>query len=332
MRHAFHTIVLGLASFAAVLTSAPSPSVAAAADRPARALIQPFPRAKQVEQSTRAYEDYWMALGRLTGEGQAERAEAIGGRWIHSAYLTPAGHTVAEVVRYYEKQIAMAGLEVVYSCRGTECGEGGRRNNGDWWPLSDHRGFLVARQQRPTGDLWVSVHVHSRLPKSPVRQEVDVIEASRPTPPPPPRDERDVATLEKELRADGRVVLRSVEFEDRHPRVTPGSEEVLGAVADLMTRHPELRLYVVVHDDDTGSARASLKETKKRAEAIVSLLNRQHGVSSKRLEAVGAGPYSPVASNSTEEGRAMNRRVVLVQQGLGRPGVAAVDAGGSRLR
>jgi outer membrane protein OmpA-like peptidoglycan-associated protein len=44
------------------------------------------------------------------------------------------------------------------------------------------------------------------------------------------------------------------------------------------------------------------------------VLNTQYGVAADRLQAFGAGPYSPLASNDSEDGKALNRRVELVKQ------------------
>ncbi len=54
--------------------------------------------------------------------------------------------------------------------------------------------------------------------------------------------------------------------------------------------------------------------SKRRAEAVVKELVERYGIKSDRLRAFGVGPLAPVASNSTEEGRAKNRRVELVEQ------------------
>src|SRR5262249_19627049 len=154
--------------------------------------------------------------------------------------------------RHYEQQVTKAGLEVVYSCSGTECGEGGRKTNGDWWELSDNRRYLAARLARPGGDLWVSVHVHAKSATAAVEQEIDVIEGRPPAIPPPARNEADVATLAKDLKSDGRVVLRQIEFVDGRANVAPQSEPVVKAIADLLSRDPNLKLYLVVHSDDSG--------------------------------------------------------------------------------
>jgi OmpA-OmpF porin, OOP family len=47
---------------------------------------------------------------------------------------------------------------------------------------------------------------------------------------------------------------------------------------------------------------------------VVDALTRRHGISAARLHAAGVGYLAPIASNETEEGRAKNRRVELVQE------------------
>jgi outer membrane protein OmpA-like peptidoglycan-associated protein len=312
---------LGLAGLPALATLV-AVTVAAAAPLP----IQPFPGAKPVASATRPFEEYWMPLGRLIGEAQAEKYESLGGRWTHSEFVTPGGHSVAEIFRHYEIQVARAGLEVVYQCKGVECGEGGRKTNNDWWPLSDHRRFLAARMKRPEGDVWVSVHVHARAATGPVTHELDVIEVKPPVTPPPPRNEADVATLAKELKADGRVVLHSLRFADGKPVVLPESEKVVAAIAELLSRDPGLKLHVVVHSDNAAPAQASIELSRKRAAAVTQLLTRKHRIVQARVQPAGVGPLAPIASNRNEDGRALNRRVELVLNDVsaGREAAASV--------
>lgn len=321
MRIGFLPTMLGLASLPALLIVVTVTGATASAGR-----VKPFPGAKVIEHSARNFEEYWMPLGRLVGEAQAEKVESLGGRWTHSTYTSPAGRSVAEVFRHYELEVAKAGFEVVYACKGLECGEGGRKTNGDWWPLSDHRRFIAARQRRAEGDLWVSVHVHARAATGPIQQELDVVEVKPPAIPPPARSEADVATLAKELKADGRIVLHSLRFVDGKPTVLPESEKVVQAIAELLTRDPGLKLHVVVHSDNAMPGPASLDLTRKRAAAVVQTLTRKHRIVSARVQPAGLGPLAPIASNRTDEGRAMNRRVELVPNEVagGRDAAASV--------
>jgi len=54
--------------------------------------------------------------------------------------------------------------------------------------------------------------------------------------------------------------------------------------------------------------------SKRRAESVVATLTARYGVERERLRPAGAGSTAPVASNRSEEGRAQNRRVELVEQ------------------
>ena len=63
--------------------------------------------------------------------------------------------------------------------------------------------------------------------------------------------------------------------------------------------------------DSTGTPESNQKLSEKRAQAIVDKLV-ELGIDPSRLTAVGKGQYAPIADNSTEEGKAKNRRVVFV--------------------
>jgi OmpA-OmpF porin, OOP family len=70
----------------------------------------------------------------------------------------------------------------------------------------------------------------------------------------------------------------------------------------------------VGHTDNEGRADVNMKPSQARAEAVVAALVTTHGVGTARLQAQGAGPIAPVASNRGEAGRAKHRRVELVEQ------------------
>jgi OOP family OmpA-OmpF porin len=325
MRFSFRPALLGLASSLALLAADPALAAPAASDNgPLPSLVRPIPGAKVVDRSIRPFDEYWMPLGRLIGDGQAEKNELLEGKWTHMSLTGPEGRSVADVYRYYEQQMSKAGLEIMYACKGEECGEGGRKTNGDWWALSDNRRFLVARLQRTDGDIWVSMHVHARTATARAEHELDFVQMRPPAEPPPPRNEADAATLGMELKTTGHVVLHSLGFVEGRPVVLPESEPVVQAIADLLAHDPGLKLHVVVHSDYVTPAAASLDLTKKQAAAVVTMLTRRHGVQSARVHGAGVGPLAPVASNQTDEGRALNRRVELVPENVDRGRATAV--------
>ena len=74
-----------------------------------------------------------------------------------------------------------------------------------------------------------------------------------------------------------------------------------------------MKVRVVGHTDSVGSPDSNLTLSSARAAAVIQALTQKNGVDARRLAPFGAGPYAPVASNKSEEGRARNRRVELVE-------------------
>ena len=72
-------------------------------------------------------------------------------------------------------------------------------------------------------------------------------------------------------------------------------------------------LPLVGHTDMVGDAATNVKLSQARAQAVVTALVTKGGIVAARLTPFGVGSYAPVASNKTEEGRAKNRRVELVE-------------------
>lgn len=85
-------------------------------------------------------------------------------------------------------------------------------------------------------------------------------------------------------------------------------------IAKLLKQDPKLKLHVVGHTDNVSDLKFNMDLPQKRADAVIKELTTRHGISAARLRGDGVGPLSSVASNKTEDGRAKNRRVELVEQ------------------
>lgn len=90
--------------------------------------------------------------------------------------------------------------------------------------------------------------------------------------------------------------------------VTPALEADLRVLAGSLNRYPNSVVTVTGHTDSTGSAAYNQTLSERRAESVAAVL-RASGVNPARVRTVGAGENAPIASNLTEEGRALNRRV-----------------------
>lgn len=122
----------------------------------------------------------------------------------------------------------------------------------------------------------------------------------------------DASSLSGDLEKNGRVAVYGINFDTGKAAILPGSEQVLGEIVKLMQNSPDLKLRVEGHTDNQGNAVANQTLSEKRAQAVVAWLSA-HGIGASRLAAKGFGQTQPVADNSTDEGRAKNRRVELVK-------------------
>lgn len=105
-----------------------------------------------------------------------------------------------------------------------------------------------------------------------------------------------------------KVVLENIYFQTGKSILTPNSYDALDQVARFLENNRSVRLEISGHTDNTGSVRFNKALSEARARAVVNYLIN-HGVSAERLEYKGYADEQPVADNSTEEGREMNRRV-----------------------
>jgi lipid-binding SYLF domain-containing protein len=110
----------------------------------------------------------------------------------------------------------------------------------------------------------------------------------------------------------GRVTLSNVHFETGRADLTPDSEPALNEAVAALKEHPDWRIRVEGFTDNRGSKEVNEKLSSDRADVVANWL-ADHGVDHDRLSSKGFGDRRPVASNSTAEGRAKNRRVELVR-------------------
>lgn len=121
------------------------------------------------------------------------------------------------------------------------------------------------------------------------------------------------AALKAGLAENGHVEAPGIFFDFGKSDLKPESEPALKEIAGMLQSNPRLKVWVVGHTDNVGSAESNVALSGARAASVVRVLV-QKGIDHSRLGAQGAGPYAPIASNASDSGRARNRRVELVAQ------------------
>jgi OmpA-OmpF porin, OOP family len=277
------------------------------------------------------FDEYLLPLGQPTGFGPPayEDSLAVDGLVSRYTYVAPEGRSPAEIFRNYRLEFERLGLETLYEKRTGERGWFGptfdqsAQEDGLGQILAYNEAqerMLVGRSKDPEPTYYqvfvtayrdgvIPPHLGEVVTKDRGLVHVVVIAPER-------MQERMAFVSATEMSAaladSGRVVLEGLYFDTDRDTVRADSRPMVEEIARLLGNDPALKVRVVGHTDNVGSAEYNLDLSRRRAASVVRELTTAHGIGADRLDAFGAGPYAPVASNRTDEGRALNRRVELV--------------------
>ena len=132
------------------------------------------------------------------------------------------------------------------------------------------------------------------------------VAAVEPTPEPAPAP---IVDTEPEPAPELVRVELDVKFDFDKSRVREESYSDIKNLADFMQQYPQTNTTVEGHTDSVGTDQYNQRLSERRAEAVRNVLVNEYGVQGNRVNSVGYGESRPVADNSTEEGRQINRRV-----------------------
>lgn len=110
-------------------------------------------------------------------------------------------------------------------------------------------------------------------------------------------------------------VSSEASFDFDRATLKPEFKPTLNKVADVLYKDPNLRIQVIGHTDNVGSASYNQTLSERRAKAVGDYLVSQ-GVAASQVQVAGRGESEPRADNNTAAGRAQNRRVEIFLQQL----------------
>ncbi len=120
--------------------------------------------------------------------------------------------------------------------------------------------------------------------------------------------------LAEALKTKGSIAVRNILFDTGKATIKPESAGALDIIAEVLKSDPALKIEIQGHTDNAGAPAANLKLSQERAAAVKAHLVATGGIAAARLTTAGLGDTKPVADNTTEDGRAQNRRVELVKK------------------
>lgn len=249
------------------------------------------------------FDEYELPVGKVEkGKGSLQHLE---GKISTFTFSIPKGRSNLEVYKNYESALRQAGFEIVFHCKGPECGGWMQLKWIGGYPNAPDGHYAAAKLARPEGDVWLGLGVSGNTGMAFIELK--------------PMETGKVAVVKAEaLSADlvksGHAAVYGILFDTNKAEVKPESQATLAEIGKLMSQNASLQLHVVGHTDSTGDFAANMDLSRRRADAVVKVLTSGQGVAANRLHAEGVGPLAPVATNRTEEGKAKNRRVELVER------------------
>ncbi|MCL4186646.1 MAG: OmpA family protein [Rhodobacteraceae bacterium] len=303
--------------------------IGGAADHP---LVTRYPGQALRWQTVENFRPFRIPVGPVTGYRTIGEWRAVEGRVSRSFYALSGGERgYDEVLLNYRGAFAAAGFEI--AAEGQSATRAGPQVGGRQWfdvylaanPFTapgdvgsmaagtssqGGAGSFVAFRDRAAGPVWVVVTVEQHAADQ-VGTLIDIVEVALAE---TGLVAVDPEAIGRDLAEKGRVVLDGLYFDFDRATLQPRSDKALAAVASYLAANPGTRFHVVGHSDATGATDYNLALSRARAEAVIASLAGHHGIDPARLEAHGVGPLAPVFSNASEDGRARNRRVELVER------------------
>lgn len=297
-----------LARFACCLSLALALAQPALAQADLTLVIEPY--AGSEEHAGNRIDEAFGTSQRVTGFAEgAVQAVPFEGRVSLRRFRNPEGRSTLEILRNYEAALVTRGFAQEWECETRkDCGNGA---DGGWTPRngmnlgigSDVR-YITGTMPYEGGTVWVSVGVEKSNHYVQVLQ-ADALQTGN-------VQVLDAAAMGSALDAEGRIAIDNIYFDFGSAALLPESAPALTEIAALLAARPELSIYVVGHTDSVGTLEANLELSRARAGAVVAALEAGHGIAASRAVPAGVGPLAPVAPNTSDPGRALNRRVEVV--------------------
>jgi outer membrane protein OmpA-like peptidoglycan-associated protein len=244
-------------------------------------------------------------------DGKPIDARRPEGRITRIAYRTNPGPSILEVARNFETQLAKAGFETLVACDTDACGGIPFIEAVDALPIPqmwidgfDYR-YYAGRKQEGGRETYASVVVSRNNDDIYAQLTVGVVGAIE--------DKMvDAGAMAKGLREKGHIALYGIYFDTDKAVLKPESRPTLDEIAKLLRAQPQLAVFIVGHTDAQGTFDYNVDLSRRRAEAVATELARSYKIAPTRLRTAGVGFLSPIGSNASDAGRALNRRVELV--------------------
>jgi outer membrane protein OmpA-like peptidoglycan-associated protein len=310
-------IVPGLLSSIAVLAACSGSSAALAADIAGSADYPEVGRFQGSEITRYEVENYALtslATGPVRSAADVESTSLkIEGKVTRILYRVPPGVSALEVFRNFEGAVESAGYEAIFSGGPNEIdGYTFQYSHPveilDATSIGNEIYYLAANKQISGADVYLGLLVSPHSGGDGLRVRLIAAETKAME-----IQMVDAAAMQSAIAETGRVALYGIYFDTDSAVVKSESAGTLAEITTVLANLPDLNIIVVGHTDSAGGYEYNMSLSERRAAAVATELVDNYGVDIARLSSAGVGYLAPAATNDTEEGRGLNRRVELIK-------------------
>jgi len=278
------------------------------------------------EYNTINYTDFYFGLAEpvrknFLGHGNFfKKYIEVNGKLMNIEYLISSDEGVLKVYENYKNALTIANYTILYiehnknSCFyredlfGGDAGPISKVNKNTYGVECDKDYYyMVAKGVRDSLDVYVSLYIGTgggfvianQSVVETVPLELGLVKADN---------------IAQNIEFTGHSIFYDIHFTTGSAEIDAKSDKQINEIAQYLKVHPDKKYYLVGHTDNVGEFASNMTLSENRANAVMNELITKYGVNSSQLKAYGVANLAPVTSNSTDNGKARNRRVEIVEQ------------------
>ncbi len=194
---------------------------------------------------------------------------------------------------YYESEDQVAPLKIIRNYTNAAKEIGGKSVE-----YTGNRAFINVRKNGK--EVWAEINAGENYYYITIIEKADV------------KQEITANDILRDLSSTGKAILY-INFDSGKSTIKEESKSIIEQITQMLTDHPEINLSIEGHTDNQGDNASNQKLSESRAKAVMDAIVAK-GINSNRLSSTGFGEDQPIADNSTDAGRARNRRVELIKK------------------
>ncbi|NOZ47578.1 MAG: OmpA family protein [Chlorobi bacterium] len=254
------------------------------------------------------------------GRGQFfEKYLDVKGKIMNNQYLIPITEGVLQVYENYKNALTIAGYNILYiehnknSCFWREdYGYFSKAPEESYGVDCDKDYYnIVAKGVKDSIDVYVELYIGTggNWGQSFVIVNQSIVEAV-----PLKLGLVKADNISQNIEFSGHSIFYNIHFASGSFQIETNSNNQMKQIADYLNAHKDKKFFIVGHTDNVGDFTSNMTLSENRAKAVMNDLITKYGVNKEQLKAYGDASLSPVTSNTTDGGKARNRRVEIVEQ------------------